>query len=72
LQITLIASQGDAPHSLREEAAVTYAMSRFGALLPVSTEHRELRSGKVVAENHFSYSDFQKFGASSDIKFEAK
>jgi hypothetical protein len=72
LQITLNAQQGDAPNSLREEAAVTYAMSKYGALLPVSTEHRELRAGKVVAENHFTYADFQRFGASSDIKFEAK
>jgi len=70
LQITLAAQQGDAPNSLREEAAVTYVMSKYGALLPVSTEHRELRAGKVVAENHFTYTDFQKFGASSDIKFE--
>ena len=69
LQITLIAQQGDAPNVLREEAAVTYAMSPFGALLPVSTEHRELRGGKVVSENRFSYSGFHKFGASSDLKF---
>ena len=70
LQITLLAHQGDGPAAIREEAAVTYAMSDFGALLPVSTEHRELRGGKVVAENHFSYIDFHKFGASSGIKFE--
>ena len=43
-----------------------YAMSKFGALLPASTEHRELRDGKVVAENQFSYTDFHKFGASSE------
>ena len=70
LQITLAAHQGDGPSAIREEAAVTYAMSPFGALLPTSTEHRELRGGKVVAENKFSYSEFHKFGASSDIKFE--
>lgn len=72
LQITLVAQQGDAPKVLREEAAVSYAMSQFGALLPVSTEHRELRGGKVAAENRFSYSDFHKFGASSDLKFDSK
>jgi hypothetical protein len=72
LQITLAAQQGEAPNALREEAAVTYAMSKYGALLPVSTEHRELRAGKVVAENHFTYTEFQRFGASSDIKFEVK
>ncbi len=70
LQITMSARQGDGPDALREEAAVTYAMSPFGALLPVSTEHRELRGGKAVAENQFAYTDFHKFGASSDIKFE--
>lgn len=72
LQITLAATQGDAPNTIREEAAVTYAMSKFGALLPASTEHHELRNGKIVVQNQFNYSDFHKFGASSDIKFDAK
>jgi hypothetical protein len=70
LQITLAAHEGDGTQAIREEAAVTYAMSPYGALLPVSTEHRELRGGKVVAENRIAYSDFHKFGASSEIKFE--
>ena len=69
LQVTLAAHEGDAPNSVREEAAVNYAPSKFGALLPSSTEHRELRGGKVVMENHFVYADFHKFGASSDISF---
>jgi hypothetical protein len=69
LQITLAAHEGDAPDSVREEAAVSYAASKFGALLPASTEHRELRGGKVVMENHFTYADFHKFGASSDVTF---
>lgn len=72
LQITLAAHYGDAPNSVREEAAVTYKMSYYGALLPASTEHRELRNGKVVAENQFTYTDFHKFGASSELKFDAK
>ncbi len=72
LQITLSAHTGDAPNSLREDAAVTYKMSDFGALLPVSTEHQEFRNGKVVAQNRFTYSDFHKFGAASAIKFDAK
>lgn len=71
-QITLSAHTGNVPQSLSEEAAVTYKMSNFGALLPASTEHQELRNGKVVAQNKFTYTDFHKFGASSDIKFEGK
>jgi hypothetical protein len=72
LQILLMAQEGEGANLLREEAAVNYSMSPFGAVLPTSTEHRELRGGKVVAENHFTYSDFHKFGASSDIKFEVE
>ena len=44
-------------------------MSDYGALLPVATTHREVRAGKTTAENLFTYSEFHKFGASSDIKF---
>lgn len=72
LQITLAATQGDAPNSIREEAAVTYAMSKYGALLPTATEHHELRNGKLVVQNDFTYADFHKFGASSELKFDAK
>jgi hypothetical protein len=57
---------------VREEASVEYAMSPYGALLPFFTEHRELRGSTVVAENKFSYTDFRKFSAASDIKFETQ
>ena len=70
VRITLAASRGEGPASIREEASVDYAMSQYGAVLPVSTAHRELHGGKVTAENHFSYTGFRKFGASSDVKFE--
>ncbi len=72
LQITLAGHQGAIPNLLREDAAVTYKMSRFGALLPESTEHQESRNGKIVAQNKFTYTDFHMFGASSGIKFETK
>jgi len=72
LQITLDTSQGDGPGAIREQAAVSYAMSKFGALLPTSTDHHELRGGKIVAENEFTYSNFHKFGASSDVTFTVK
>ena len=68
VRITLATSKDD----IREEASVDYAMSPYGALLPFWTEHHELRGGKVVAENKFSYSEFHKFAASSEIKFESK
>ena len=71
VRITL-ATEQDSGGLVREEASVDYAMSPYGALLPFWTEHRELRGGKVVAENKFSYADFRKFDASSAIKFDGK
>jgi hypothetical protein len=70
VRIVMVATQTDAPDRAREEASIDYAMSAYGALLPVKTEHRETRWGKIDAENQFSYSNFKKFGASSDIKFD--
>ena len=69
VRITL-ATEQDSGGLVREEASVDYAMSPYGALLPFWTEHRELRGGKVVVENKFSYADFHKFDASSQIKFQ--
>lgn len=70
VRITLATGQ-QSPDLIREEASVEYAMSSYGALLPFFTEHRELRGATVIAENKFSYTDFRKFDASSDVKFEA-
>ncbi len=70
VRIIMVATQPEAPDRVREEAAIDYAMSPYGALLPVKTEHREIRSGKIDAQNQFSYENFKKFGASSDIKFD--
>jgi hypothetical protein len=65
-------SPGADADRVKEDAAIDYAMSQYGALLPLKTEHRETRGGKISAENQFSYSNFKKFGASSDIKFETE
>jgi hypothetical protein len=70
VRIIMVATQGAEPDRVKEEAAIDYAMSQYGALLPVKTEHRETRGGKIDAENQFSYANFKKFGASSDIKFD--
>lgn len=71
VRIIMAASQGANDDRVKEEAAIDYAMSPYGALLPVKTEHRETRGGKIAAENDFLYSNFKKFGASSDITFES-
>jgi hypothetical protein len=70
LRITVVVSEGSGASARREETTVDYAMSPFGALLPTAASHRETLAGKLTAENRFTYSDFKKFGASSDIKFE--
>src|ERR1700733_10490680 len=70
VRIIMFATQGEGPDRVKEEASIDYAMSSYGALLPVKTEHRETRGGKIDAENQFSYSNFKKFGASSGISFD--
>lgn len=69
VRITLATSQGDGHDLVREEASVDYAASTFGAVMPFWTEHRELRGDQIVVENQFSYSDFHKFDAASNINF---
>ncbi len=71
VRITMVASQGENLDRVKEEATIDYAMSGFGAVLPVKTDHRESRGGKISAENRFSYVGFKKFAASSDIKFDS-
>ena len=51
---------------VREEAQVDYAMSAFGAVLPVAVIHREYRSGRMTAENRFTYGPFHKFANSAE------
>lgn len=70
VRIILSSRQGLGADEVKEEASIDYAMSQFGALLPLKTDHRETRGGMTSAENQFVYSNFKKFGASSDIKFE--
>lgn len=70
VRIIMSAAQGLGEDRVKEEASIDYAMSQFGALLPLKTEHRETRGRKITAENQFVYSTFKKFGASSDITFE--
>jgi hypothetical protein len=70
VRIIMVATQGVEPDRVKEEAAIDYAMSAYGALLPVKTEHRETRGGKITAENQFVYSNFKKFSASSGISFD--
>jgi hypothetical protein len=71
VRITVVTEQATEQGQVREEASVDYSMSTYGALLPFWTEHRELRGGKVVVENKFSYTDFHKFDAASQINFGA-
>jgi hypothetical protein len=71
VRIVMVATQGVESDRVKEEAAIDYAMSSYGALLPVKTEHRETRGGKMDAENQFTYTNFKKFGASTDIKFDS-
>jgi hypothetical protein len=55
---------------VREEASVDYSPTSFGALAPNSVDHKELIGGQLSVQNSFLYSDFHRFGADAEIKFE--
>ncbi len=55
--------------TIRDEAAVDYAMSAHGVLLPVSVVHRQFAGDLMVVENLFQYSAFRRFGAQTEIRF---
>ena len=73
-QVTMAVNRpaGSEGKFVREEAAVRYAMSSHGVLVPISVQHREVEQGRVIAENNFRYGDFKRFGASSDLKFDVE
>ena len=62
VRITLVVTDNSSDQALREEAAVDYEASEFGAMLPVETNHKESRAGSVVTENKFTYAGFHRFG----------
>jgi len=70
LRITLAVGEGQGAKAVREEASVDYFLTAFGSLAPSSVQHQELRGGQVTVQNSFVYSDFHKFGADTNIKFE--
>jgi len=70
VRIIMAATQDADPDRIKEEASIDYAMSPYGALLPVKTDHRETRGGRIAAENQFTYSNFKKFGVSTGISFD--
>jgi hypothetical protein len=70
VRIIMVATQGMEPDRVKEEATIDYAMSAYGALLPMKTQHQETRGGKITAENQFVYSNFKKFAASSGISYD--
>jgi len=55
--------------TIRDEAAVDYALSPHGVLLPVSVVHRQFAGDLMVVENLFQYSAFRRFGAQTEIRF---
>lgn len=70
VRITILSTAGEGRDAVEEQAAVDYVMSPYGALLPFSATHKEMRAAKPVVENDFSYTNFRKFGASAEIKFD--
>jgi hypothetical protein len=72
LRITMTVSGMDDDSFFRQEILVDYQMSEFGMLLPATIQHKEWRGADMVAENRFTYANFRKFAASTEIRFDVK
>ena len=71
LRIKLLSARKEGGYVVNTEATVDYAMSAYGCILPASVVHRDTVAGKLLTENIFQYAPFRKFGAESELKFDA-
>jgi hypothetical protein len=69
LRIQAWAEHPDAKRTIRDEAAVEYALSTHGFLMPASVVHRHLVDGELKTENLYRYEPFKLFSADAEIKF---
>jgi hypothetical protein len=54
---------------MEDSGEVEYARNQAGLLLPVSVVHRRRQGAVLIAEERFTYANFQRFSTDSDIKF---
>ena len=69
LRVQAWAEHPDAKRTIRDEAAVEYALSTHGFLMPASVVHRHLVDGELKTENLYRYEPFKLFSADAEIKF---
>jgi hypothetical protein len=69
VRITLNAAREEGGTQVLDAAIVEYVPHPQGFLAPASAVHRQLRGGRLVVENTFSYTRFQVFSADAEIKF---
>jgi hypothetical protein len=69
LRVQAWAEHPDAKRTIRDEAAVDYALSAHGFLMPASVVHRHLVDGQLKTENLYRYDPFKLFSADAEIKF---
>jgi hypothetical protein len=70
LRVTMDAERPENDYFIHIDAAVDYAPTAHGVVLPVSVLHRESAKGVVLTENQYRYAPFKKFSAETELKFE--
>jgi hypothetical protein len=71
LRIRLVSSRKEGAFVVNTEGTVDYVMSAHGCVLPAAVVHRDTMGDKLMTENVFQYTTFRKFGAESELKFDA-
>jgi hypothetical protein len=68
-RIQLNSRLSDGQSTIEDAGAITYEPSRFGTVLPVSVLYQRHINGALVMEIRYEYSNFQRFGADAELKF---
>jgi hypothetical protein len=72
LRIILVTERAEKDRRVRDQAVVEYFVTARGSVMPASVVHKQWVNSQIVVENRFQYSDFRRFSAEAEIKFEAE
>ena len=69
LRIQLVSLLKEDKLEFFDEGVVEYGPSKFGTVIPTSVTYQRKVNGVLLMETQYTYKDFQKFGAETELKF---
>ena len=69
MQIQLVSDLEQGKTHIRDVGTVEYVASKFGCVVPQTVRYTRHVNGVLILETHYTYKEFQKFGADAELKF---